>query len=116
VKLVYLFGSAIDSPKPRDLDLAIWTDPPLSLDDLLKRRADLILHIKSGVDLVALNDASITLAHEVVDRGRCLYARDPEIETEFVTRSRARYWDFKPYRDEQWRLSARRLEERLGGP
>src|SRR3989304_4113294 len=48
------------------------------------------------IDLVSLNDAPIVLAHEVVEGGRCLFARDDDIETEFVTRTRTRFWDFAP--------------------
>jgi hypothetical protein len=67
------------------------------------------------IDLVSLNDASVVLAWEVADSGRCLYARDPDAEIGFVTRARARYWDFKPFLDQQWRLTAERLEERRRG-
>jgi predicted nucleotidyltransferase len=118
VQLVYLFGSAIDPgvARPRDVDLAVLTEPPLSLDDLMRRRADLGPAAGIPLDLVSLNDAPIPLAREIVDSGRCLYARDPDVETQFVTRARARYWDFKPYRDEQWRLAGRRQQERLVGP
>ena len=55
-------------------------------------------------------------AHEVVEAGVRLFARDPDVETEFVTRTRARWWDFKPYREAQWRLAGERLAERLRGP
>lgn len=117
VQLVYLFGSAAqpDRNRVRDMDLAILTDPPLSLDELMKRRADLAAATGAPIDLVSLNEAPIVLAHEVVEGGRCLYARTPDIETELVTRTRARFWDFKPYRDEQWRLAGQRLRERRGG-
>jgi predicted nucleotidyltransferase len=117
VKLVYLFGSAADRqhPTPRDIDLAIWTDPPFSLDELTRRRADVVLATAGHIDLLSLNEAPIVLAHEVVESGRCLYVQDAEIETDFVTRTRSRYWDFKPYREEQWRLTRLRLEERLIG-
>jgi predicted nucleotidyltransferase len=117
VRLVYLFGSAADPSQTivRDLDLGILTEPPKSLDDLMRRRADLVAATRLPVDLVSLNEASVTLAHEVVEHGTCLYANPPEEETEFVTRTRARYWDFKPFLDEQWRLAGERLKERRGG-
>lgn len=117
VRLVYVFGSAAvpGRPRARDVDLAILTDPPLSLDQLMRIRADLADATGAPIDLVSLNDASIVLAHEVVDGGRCLYARDPDVEAEFVTRAHVRYWDFKPYRDEQWRLAGERLAERKRG-
>lgn len=115
VQLVYLFGSALDptTPRPRDVDLAVMTAPPLSLDELMRARADLVAATSIQIDLVSLNDAPIVLAHEIAETGRCLFARDPAVETEFVTRARSRYWDFKPYREEQWRLAGKRLEARL---
>ena len=118
VTLVYLFGSAVDSDTPnvRDVDLAVVTDPPFVTDQLMKCRADLIEATRAPIDLISLNEASIMLAWEVVDRGVCLFARDPDVETDFVTRARARYWDFKPYRDVQWRLAGERLAERRVGP
>jgi len=117
VQLVYGFGSAVqpDRATVRDIDLAILTDPPLTLEDLTKRQADVISVTGAPVDLVSLNDASIVLAHEIVESGVCFYARTPDVETEFVTRVRARYWDFRPYRDEQWRLAGERLTERQRG-
>lgn len=117
VTLVYLFGSAAGTPGApvRDVDLAVLTDPPLSLDDLVRQRADLVTATGAPIDLVSLGDAPIVLCHEVVEGGLCLYAKTPEIETEFVTRTRARYWDFRPYREEQWRLAGERLEERRLG-
>jgi len=117
VQLIYGFGSAFqpDRATVRDIDLAILTDPPLTLEDLTKRQADVISVTGAPIDLVSLNDASIVLAHEIVESGVCLYARTPDVETEFVTRARARYWDFRPYLDEQWRLAGERLAERQLG-
>ncbi len=117
VRLVYLFGSAADRRRTavRDVDLAIMTIQPLTVDELLGLRADLVLQVGGEIDLVSLNDAPIVLAWEVADSGRCLYASDPDVEVEFVTRARARYWDFKPFLDEQWRLAGQRLEERRRG-
>jgi hypothetical protein len=68
------------------------------------------------LDLVSLNEAPIVLAREVAETGVCLYARTPDVEAEFVTRARARYWDFSHYREEQWRLAGERAAERGRGP
>jgi predicted nucleotidyltransferase len=117
VQLVYLFGSAArgDGPEVHDLDIAVVSDPPLSLDDLLRCRADVVAATGAPLDLISLNDASIVLAWEVIDGGRCLFARDPDVETAFVTRAATRYWDFLPLREEQWRLTGARLAERTRG-
>lgn len=118
VRLLYVFGSAADPLRAAvgDVDLAVLADPPLSPDDLLQLRADLVLATGTEIDLVSLNDASVVLAWEVADSGRCLYATDVDAEVEFVTRARDRYWDFKPFLDEQWRLAGERLLERQHGP
>jgi uncharacterized protein len=117
IRLVYCFGSASDSTQPavRDLDLAILAAPPLSDDELMRLRADLVLATGVPIDLIQLHRAPVVLAHEVVEHGRCLLARPPGAETDFVVRTRARYWDFKPFRDAQWRLAGERLEERRRG-
>jgi predicted nucleotidyltransferase len=118
IRLVYLFGSAAQSDRAiiGDLDLAVLAEPPLSLEELLRRRAGLIAVAGAPIDLVSLSEASVVLAREVADTGVCLYARTPDLEIEFVTRARARYWDFQPYREEQWRLAGERAAARRSGP
>ena len=117
VELVYLFGSAVDSEQTavRDVDLGVLTRPPLGGDELLRLRADVVAAVGVSLDLVSLNRAPVVLAHEVVEHGRCLFARTPDLETEFVVRARARYWDFKPFLETQWRYAGERLQERHRG-
>ena len=114
VQLIYLFGSVADAVRsPRDVDLAVLTERALPLDELMRLRADAVTAAGGvPIDLVSLNDASVVLAHEIADTGECLFARSPDIEVDFVTRARARYWDFKPFLEDQWRLAGQRLEER----
>jgi len=116
VRLVFLFGSTADptAREVRDVDLAVLTDAPLALDERLRLGAEIETATGAPTDLIFLDDAPVSLAREVVDHGTCLFARSPEEEVEFVTRARARYWDFRPFLDEQWRLSAARQEERRG--
>jgi predicted nucleotidyltransferase len=117
VRLVYLFGSAArpGATEPRDLDLAISAQPPLALAALLQLQGRLQEALPGvPVDLVGLDGAPIVLAHEIVEGGRCLYARSPDDETEWVTRTRMRWFDWLPVRERQWQASAARLEERLG--
>jgi predicted nucleotidyltransferase len=117
---VYLFGSSARSRTGadegvRDVDLAVSLDPPASPGELEKLRAELVEELHRPIDLVSLDHASIVLAHEVVEGGVCLHASSPDVEVEFVTRTRARFWDWRPYREEQWRLAGERLEERRRG-
>ncbi|HKV07278.1 MAG TPA: nucleotidyltransferase domain-containing protein [Thermoanaerobaculia bacterium] len=118
VKLVFFFGSAADPDRKipvRDVDLAILTAPSISFWELLGLREDVALAVGGDIDLVSLNEAGVVLAREVADTGRCLYADPPELETDFVCRARMRYFDFKPFLDEQWRIAGERLKERLRG-
>jgi predicted nucleotidyltransferase len=116
VRLVYLFGSAVDPGvhTVRDVDLAVLLEPPPTFDELLRLRADLVSATGAPLDLVPLDRAPVVLAHEIAETGRCLHADPPERETEFVVRARARYWDWKPFLDEQWRILGERLEDRRG--
>jgi predicted nucleotidyltransferase len=118
VKLVFLFGSAADPEERksvRDVDLAILTDPPLGLYELLDLKAEVARAAGGEVDLVPLNDAPVVLAREVAVTGWCLHADPPELETEFVTRSTMEYLDFKWYLDRQWKILGERLEARRHG-
>jgi predicted nucleotidyltransferase len=118
IRLVYLFGSAArpGPVAPRDLDLAVLAQPALEAAEILQLQGTLQERLAVPVDLVSLNDAPIVLAHEIVEGGRCLYARSPDDEVELVTRTRMRWWDWLPVREAQWRASGERLEERLGPP
>ena len=116
VRLVYVFGSATRPAAEvvRDVDLGIASEPAITGDELDRVRADLVLATGVPIDLVSLGEASVVLSREIADTGQCLYAAGPDDEVAFVTRARARYWDFKPFLDEQWRLSGERIEERRG--
>jgi predicted nucleotidyltransferase len=117
VRLVFLFGSTVDPGRQvvRDIDLAVWTEPPLGLYELLDLRADAVEKAGSGLDLVPLNRAPIVLAHEVAKTGECLYASDPELRVEFICKALREYWDWQPFRDVQWRYAGERLEARRHG-
>src|SRR3989475_13217307 len=92
VQLVYGFGSATqrDRATVRDVDLAVLTDPPLTLEVLTKRQADVISVTGAPIDLDSLNDASIVLAHAIVESGTGLYAKSADAETDVVQLPRAR--------------------------
>jgi predicted nucleotidyltransferase len=116
VRVAFVFGSATreGSIAPRDLDLAVSAQPPLSLAELLQLQGRLQEQASLAVDLVSFDEAPIVLAHEIVESGRCIYARSPDDETDLVTRTRMRWWDWMPVRERQWKASGERLEKRLG--
>ena len=116
VILVYVYGSTVraGARRVRDVDIGVLAEPPFTIDELMRWRAELVAATGAPLDLVSLNEAPPVLAREVVDSGECLFARSPDAETDFVTRSRARYWDFMPYRELQWRLAGERADRRRG--
>lgn len=116
VRVVFLFGSAAraGAVEPRDLDVAVSARPPFDLAELLQLQGRAQESSGLPVDLVSFDDAPIVLAHEIVEGGRCLYSRTPDDETELVTRTRMRWWDWLPVRERQWQASGERLERRLG--
>ena len=114
MRLVYLFGSTTTGAG-RDVDIAVVSVPPIPLEEMLRIEGEMIEATHMPLQLVDMDGAGVVLRHEVADTGICLFARSPDDETEFVTRARARYWDFKPYLAEQWRLAGARLAARQGG-
>jgi predicted nucleotidyltransferase len=118
IKLIFLFGSAADPDRKvpvRDVDLAIWMDPPLEFGDFLTLRAGAVEAAGGEIDLVSLNEAGVVLAYEVADTGICLHADPPERATEFICQALMRYFDFKYYLKEQWKIMGERLEESRHG-
>lgn len=118
VQLVFLFGSAADPAREAvgDVDLAVLTQPALSLRERMSLAADATLAAGGEVEVVFLDDAPVVLAREVADTGLCLYAASPDLDVEFITSARMRYLDFKYLLDEQWRLAGERLLSRRHGP
>jgi predicted nucleotidyltransferase len=116
VRLVYLFGSCTDARTTfaRDLDLAVLCIPSLSLDALMRLRADVVAEVRCPVDLISLGDASVVLAKEVADTGRCPFTASPDDEVDFITRARS-VRGLQPFLEGQWRSAGRRAEERPRG-
>jgi len=113
---VYVFGSAAtpdDADTVRDVDLAVLVEPPPDPGEWRRLTALAARRGSVPVDLVPLHRASVVLAREVADTGICLFASSQEAEVEFSTRARTRYWDFRPFLEQQWELSRCRAEERL---
>jgi predicted nucleotidyltransferase len=71
LQLVFLFGSTLDPGQRavRDVDLAVLTEPPLSLDELVRLRADAVLAAGAPTDERCVEDIIVQLgAHRVIDQ------------------------------------------------
>ena len=82
LQFVYLYGSFAEGNRGRlsDIDLAVCFSPELSKPE----RFDLRLRLSSklsgicgrAVDVISLNDASLSLAFEIIKKGTVLFCTD----------------------------------------
>ncbi|WP_457798982.1 type VII toxin-antitoxin system MntA family adenylyltransferase antitoxin [Methylocystis sp. S23] len=75
---VYLFGSVAsgDAGPESDVDLAVLNDGPLDPVFVWDIACELANVVDAHVDLVDLRTASTVLQHQIVAKGRRLWARD----------------------------------------
>jgi predicted nucleotidyltransferase len=106
LRLAYLFGSQSrgDASPASDVDIAVWTEHPLSLTDLGRLAERLALATGEQVDIVDLHTAPPLLCRQVVADGEALLVRDPALKLEFELEAVRRYEDTRPLRATQQRL------------
>jgi predicted nucleotidyltransferase len=82
VLAIYLFGSvASGAAGPEsDVDLAVLNDGPLDPVEMWDVAGEIASMVDSDVDLVDLRAASTILQHQVVTKGRRLFARDGQAD------------------------------------
>jgi len=117
VSLGYLFGSVCTGRQGplSDIDIAV-----LLRDDSLRKSIEgqiqdalcRTLHT-DRVDFVSLADAPSSLAYRVIREGRCIYCSDQKTKESFETAAVMRYLDFKPVREQAFRVSRDRILERV---
>jgi uncharacterized protein len=99
----YLFGSFSEGVPNRhsDLDFAVRLRPNLRTDQEHRIRMDLVEMLedllKTQVDVVILNDASLLMIHQAFTHGIPLYIRDMRQEEAFRLKKRKEYFDFRYY-------------------
>jgi predicted nucleotidyltransferase len=99
VKLVFFFGSAANPERTLpvgDVDLAILTDPPLTAEEILNLRNEVVLAAEEGIELFSLNEVGVFLRYKAV-KGRCLYSESPELKTDYLCRTHSECWDFQAF-------------------
>jgi len=115
VAFAYLFGSWAKGRQgpTSDIDVAVWFHE--SVHDRLKAQLKLMGELGAALgtdhlDLVVLNDATLSLRYIVQRDGILACERDRCARIAFEARTRREYWDFEPllkvYRD----LMRRRME------
>lgn len=104
VAFAYVFGShATGTATARsdiDVAVAIAPDAPAGLDPLqlrLEVAQRLGQALEAGpVEVVVLDDAPLPLAGRIAEHGIPIASNDEVLRVRWVTRTRARYHDFKP--------------------
>ncbi len=104
VLFAYIFGSAAreKASKLSDIDIGVYLDKSLSRDEMIEKIIELASELEPGikVDMVLLNEASPSLAFEVI-RGKPLFIRDENALKEFVYMTLKLYHDRRFY-DLRW--------------
>ena len=118
VVAAYLVGSqAASAAGPlSDVDVAVWLDPTLGLDQRLDLRIRLVAAATEALstdrlDLIVLNDAPPLLRHRALGHRRRLVERDAVARVRLEARTIVEYLDTAPLRRELAAGVRRRLEE-----
>jgi uncharacterized protein len=106
VQLAYLYGSAAaDSTTPlSDIDIALVAGQPLTVAEQLDLELEVQVELahRTGIrnaDVRLLDRAPLLLRGQVLSHGVLLYARDEDFRVDFESRTRDKYFDFKPLAD-----------------
>lgn len=105
IKLAYLFGSRATGTENlmSDVDIAIIFKNSYSNMDRVMARGDIIeegkAFFKLNVDVISLDNASITLKHEVIKNGIIIKDTTDAARAEFESITLREYFDFKYYSD-----------------
>lgn len=121
VVVAYLFGSyARGGVGPlSDVDVAVYLDEHLSKSERFDFRLRMINETSSilktdRVDVVVMNDAPITLNHEIIKNGKVLVAKDTGKKVEMETKILSRYLDRIYYERRSLNQFLERILERGG--
>jgi predicted nucleotidyltransferase len=107
VGVVYLFGSAVEKldSKLSDIDIGIVFTDPAILKDSLKLYTQLSdifyesLKPKREIDVVFLQQASLSLQVNAINKGKILYEISSEFRANYEERVLNEYLDFKSVND-----------------
>jgi len=104
IKFAYLFGSVAERKEGKlsDVDMAVFLDESLNKKEKLNLHLRLISDLESvlntdKIDLIVMNDASISLNYEVIKANYPLFIRDMGEKIDFEHRVLSRYLDRRYY-------------------
>lgn len=103
VLFAYVYGSFAEGNRGRlsDIDLAVCFNQDLSRSERFDLRLRLSSEISgicaTAVDVVSLNDASLSLAFEIIKKGKVLFCKDRDVFVEKEYQVMKRYLDRRYY-------------------
>lgn len=111
VTVAYLFGSRADltATDRSDHDFAVLFDHDPSLREVAALQATLSEMLGGAVDVVELERAPLELQATVVQRGRLVFTADEPRRIAFETRTRSRWFDYRPTMERLTRAYLRRV-------
>ncbi len=114
----YIFGSyGKGKVTPlSDIDIAIYINEKKIKKDIFERKLELIDIITTTlktdeIDLVILNEAPLTLIHQVLKTKMILFSKDEHIRIKFESKSQMLYFDTEPLRTISYKNLRKRIEE-----
>lgn len=113
ILFAYIFGSYVQNKlrKDSDIDIAIYLEGKVDLDEYMKIKMLLSDNLKREVDLVILNHATPLLKFEVYRNNILLFAHDKTAESKFKVKTLFEYSDIKKYLDLVYQKNIERLKE-----
>ena len=104
VQMAYLFGSVAAGREGTlsDVDIAVYLDESLLREERFRLQLHLISELTGAlkndrIDLVIMNDASLSLNYEIVKANHLLFARDRDLKVDIEHRILSRYLDRRYY-------------------
>lgn len=100
IKFAYIHGSFMEDLPFHDIDIAVYFDDSLSLEEQLDLAlvlsAELSHKLHLPVDVHALNKAAVAFSYEVT-KGIVIISKDEEARLTFLEDTWKRYFDFEPF-------------------
>lgn len=100
-EFIYLLGS-YGTPRfhqESDIDIAFYPKSPSELLPLFQLKMDLESELNRDIDLVSLHEIDPIFARQVLETGRILWTKDPELYLAWKVKQLSLYPDFKRSRE-----------------
>ena len=95
VLVAVIYGSAIRRKEVRDIDIAIYAKPDISLKEFLKIEAELEREIGIPVDLVSIDKVPPKLAYKALTSGMKVVSRNSMLYNTLVAQALAHIQDIQ---------------------